>query len=378
MTARRVASLRASPDMPVHLAEHGGSPPVSLSARILRIGLASALWWAAGPGVGAEVPAGSAAQVLPATVENDNLWTLASRIDAGRTLTRQQVMVALLRRNPEAFVQGNIHRLRRGVVLVVPSAADMAAENPAKAEQLVAEHRTSIDEGRNVPALTALATTAAVTQQPAGSAAGQSVHEGASGAVGPRPTTSAAAASMPSRSASAVIADQPAVSAASQAVQEAPVDPARLPGPTGVVRLLPYLLGVLLAGGALLWWQRSRARAQFTDTVVSSFFDENGVRRHSRPRVIDISQAGVETARTVETLQLASELVRGSSSTLSAAMPLDDDPHREAAFKLEIARTQIELGRQDAARRMLEVVRREGNAAQQLAAGDLLTGLNPA
>jgi FimV-like protein len=173
-----------------------------------------------------------------------------------------------------------------------------------------------------------------------------------------------------------------AATAASQVaeplVQPAPVVPQAESGsPSPVVRWLPYALAVVLAGGAVLMWQRRRSRERFNDSVMSSFFDENGVRRPSRPKVIDVSQAGVETARTVETLQSAAELVRDSASSVMPLQPADD-PYRETALKLEIARTCLEVGRTEAARLMLQIVRREGSAAQQLLAGDLLDRLAPA
>lgn len=161
----------------------------------------------------------------------------------------------------------------------------------------------------------------------------------------------------------------------------APVsESAPAPDGSGWVRWLPYLLLIALGGGAWLLWQRrrqDRAQQRFTDSVVSSFYDENGVRRPSRPKLIDVSQAGVETARTVETLRPAAELVRSGDSSL-AAPDLEAGHHREAALKLEMARTSLEVGRSEAARQMLQAVQREGNAAQQLEAGELLGRLTPA
>jgi FimV-like protein len=135
-------------------------------------------------------------------------------------------------------------------------------------------------------------------------------------------------------------------------------------------------MAVLLVGAAAYLWRHRRARAKFEDSVVSSFFDENGVRRPSRPKVIDVSQAGVEMARTVETLQSAAEMVRGRD-VVSPQLPADGDPYRETAIKLEMARASLEVGRTEAARAMLQAVQREGNSDQQLAASDLLAGLAP-
>ena len=106
---------------------------------------ASALMGVAPPALAADAvnPAASAPiaagdTLLPATVLRDNLWTLAARVQHDPGITRQQVMVAMLRRNPNAFLQGNMHRLRRDVALVVPTAQEIAAENAGAAEAVVA------------------------------------------------------------------------------------------------------------------------------------------------------------------------------------------------------------------------------------------------
>ena len=343
------------------------------------------------------------AAALPVTVDHDNLWNLAARVAPVRGATRQQVMVALLRLNPQAFVQGNMHRLRRGMPLTVPSAQEIAAEDPARAEQLVQAHLLALDKGAPVPVLPRLATSSAggVTApsgaasaaavappaRPAAAAASVPASSPAVAAAVPAPATPASVmaplpASLTPASAPSPVPALPAPSVATAAsqvaeplVQPAPVVPqAEAGSPSPVVRWLPYALAVVLAGGAVLMWQRRRSRERFNDSVMSSFFDENGVRRPSRPKVIDVSQAGVETARTVETLQSAAELVRDSASSVMPLQPADD-PYRETALKLEIARTCLEVGRTEAARLMLQIVRREGSAAQQLLAGDLLDRL---
>ena len=70
----------------------------------------------------------------------DTLWELALRFRAGTGVNAQQAMIAILRANPEAFQEGNINALRRGVTLRVPSAADMAAVTPAEAAAEFARH----------------------------------------------------------------------------------------------------------------------------------------------------------------------------------------------------------------------------------------------
>ncbi|HMX11346.1 MAG TPA: FimV/HubP family polar landmark protein, partial [Burkholderiaceae bacterium] len=110
------------------------------------------------PAASAPIAAGDT--LLPATVLRDNLWTLAARVQHDPGITRQQVMVAMLRRNPNAFLQGNMHRLRRDVALVVPTAREIAAENAGAAEAVVAAHLQALEQG------TAVAPLAATTDAP--------------------------------------------------------------------------------------------------------------------------------------------------------------------------------------------------------------------
>ena len=56
----------------------------------------------------------------------DTLWDLALRFRGGAGVSAHQVMIAILRANPEAFREGNINALRTGVTLRVPSVGEMA------------------------------------------------------------------------------------------------------------------------------------------------------------------------------------------------------------------------------------------------------------
>ena len=66
----------------------------------------------------------------------DTLWSLARSYRPDDSVSVQQMMLALLRQNPEAFSKGNVNLLRRGAVLQMPddaalratSASDAAAE----------------------------------------------------------------------------------------------------------------------------------------------------------------------------------------------------------------------------------------------------------
>jgi len=80
----------------------------------------------------AAAPAFSGDQYGP-VASGETLWAIAQRVRADTSLSHNQVMMALLRANPEAFAGNNINRLKRGAVLRIPSQADMAALAAAEA-----------------------------------------------------------------------------------------------------------------------------------------------------------------------------------------------------------------------------------------------------
>ncbi|MGK0297801.1 MAG: pilus assembly protein FimV, partial [Gammaproteobacteria bacterium] len=51
---------------------------------------------------------------------NDTLWAIANQLRPDSSMSVQQMMLALLRANPEAFIAGNINGLRQGQILRVP------------------------------------------------------------------------------------------------------------------------------------------------------------------------------------------------------------------------------------------------------------------
>ncbi|HSG87874.1 MAG TPA: FimV/HubP family polar landmark protein [Pseudomonadales bacterium] len=59
------------------------------------------------------------------TDRNDTLWAIALKVRPDASLSAQQTMLALLRRNPEAFIGGNINQLKAGYVLRVPDADEI-------------------------------------------------------------------------------------------------------------------------------------------------------------------------------------------------------------------------------------------------------------
>src|SRR3546814_7085061 len=59
-----------------------------------------------------------------------------------------QMMVALLRANASAFINGNIHQLKRGAILRIPGSDELAALSASDAAAIVREQTEAWQSGR--------------------------------------------------------------------------------------------------------------------------------------------------------------------------------------------------------------------------------------
>ncbi|WP_225614612.1 FimV family protein [Pseudomonas sp. PDM18] len=64
---------------------------------------------------------------------NDALWDIASRNRPSSSVSVMQTMVAIQRMNPDAFVDGNVNRLKAGQVLRLPSEQQIREQSHAQA-----------------------------------------------------------------------------------------------------------------------------------------------------------------------------------------------------------------------------------------------------
>ena len=115
-------------DPPVTTAE--APPPVAAPARA-----AAAAPAREAPAAVRETPA-AAGRAVPRRYgpvrRSETLWAIANRLRPG-DVTVEQMMVALRDANPEAFVAGDINRLKAGYVLRVPAPEEVRAIDPAAA-----------------------------------------------------------------------------------------------------------------------------------------------------------------------------------------------------------------------------------------------------
>src|SRR5690606_4852780 len=67
------------------------------------------------------------------TVETDTLWSIASAVRPDAGVSIQQMMLALVRANPEAFIEGNVNGLRKGVILRIPDRDEVVSLSTGEA-----------------------------------------------------------------------------------------------------------------------------------------------------------------------------------------------------------------------------------------------------
>ncbi|MDH1261668.1 FimV/HubP family polar landmark protein [Pseudomonas sp. GD03944] len=86
------------------------------------------------------------------TTSNDTLWEIAQRVGGGSV---HQTMLAIQDLNPDAFIGGNINRMKSGQVLRLPEEQQVRSRAQAEALAQVAEQNAAWREGRSVAASSA-------------------------------------------------------------------------------------------------------------------------------------------------------------------------------------------------------------------------------
>ncbi|SQF97608.1 LysM domain-containing protein [Paucimonas lemoignei] len=97
----------------------------------------------------AAAPASDAKPVLYTTSNNDTLWEIAEKVRNGGTV--QQTMLAIQALNPNAFIGGNINRLKKGQVLRLPNAEQSKVTPQPQAINEVAAQNQAWRQGRSTP-----------------------------------------------------------------------------------------------------------------------------------------------------------------------------------------------------------------------------------
>ncbi len=100
--------------------------------------------------------------------EHDTLWSIASHNLPDSSVSVQQMMLALLRANPEAFLADNVNTLKAGYILRLPSAGEVRAIDRRQALEMIRRHNAEWQQYRQQIA----AGTGLRTEGAAGSRAG--------------------------------------------------------------------------------------------------------------------------------------------------------------------------------------------------------------
>lgn len=124
-------------------------PPAAVAAEP---GVASEGAKAAAP---APEPKVSGAESYGPVRAGDTLWSIANRVRPDVSVSTQQMMVALLQANPEAFAMGNVNALKSGHILRIPDRESLDAVTYAQALADLRRQHTAWEDFRQGAARTA-------------------------------------------------------------------------------------------------------------------------------------------------------------------------------------------------------------------------------
>ncbi|MBV1786549.1 hypothetical protein KQ940_00595 [Marinobacterium sp. D7] len=82
---------------------------------------------------------------------HDTLWELALKHRPDSQVTPEQMMLALVRKNPESFPTGNINVMKAGTVMRLPTLDEINTLTPAQAKAEAARQTQVWRQGRNAP-----------------------------------------------------------------------------------------------------------------------------------------------------------------------------------------------------------------------------------
>ena len=104
--------------------------------------------------------------------QNDTLWSIANRMRPDSSVSVEQMMLALVRENPEAFIKENINGVKRGYILRMPDRSTITALDRQEALAQAREHATLWREYRQALSGAAPASSLEADQVEGGDATG--------------------------------------------------------------------------------------------------------------------------------------------------------------------------------------------------------------
>ena len=107
---------------------------------------------AAAAAVQAVKPGSKGEMTYGPTQRNDTLWNIASNLRPDDSVSVYQMMMALLKENPQAFYDNNVNSLKAGYVLRVPEKSVVMAIDEQQAVKEAARQYERWQQGRRAPA----------------------------------------------------------------------------------------------------------------------------------------------------------------------------------------------------------------------------------
>ncbi|WP_164740949.1 FimV/HubP family polar landmark protein [Xanthomonas sp. BRIP62409] len=150
------------------IAREPAAAPAAVAGRAGQAADAVAPGTRSGTRAAAPAPAGDA---LPAVRSGQTLSEIAAAVARSNGHSLDQTMLALLRTNPDAFIDGNINRLKQGAVLRTPQEDALAQVGAAEAAVMVREQAAQWRQARAAVPQPAEAGATAATPAPAAAVA---------------------------------------------------------------------------------------------------------------------------------------------------------------------------------------------------------------
>ena len=371
---------------------------VLASVLVPRAGIAPAAAWAAAAdgAAGAGDPA-AVRQTYGPIGPYDTLWSIARRVRPGAASTTQ-TMAALVRLNPDAFIDGDVNRIRGGTTLEVPTEAEALGAAPAQAIAQPAR-----DPAAARPAAEAATADPAAPPRPVTDGVSQRLDEalaerdrlaeentGLTSELDRARITAARAEEEIVALREAVAKLEQEVAALEERLAAAPVRE-RTAAPDGETAATPFALvgwGVIAilalgaVGGAI--YRQRRAHASGGAAAVADIADADDALEDPAAPAESSPATVFEPAResdrpSEEAAEEAAEASAAEAAEVEEAedvVPVTAEPGGYSPnTKLNLARAYVNMGDEETAREVLEEVLAEGDAAERAAARQLLDEL---
>lgn len=159
-TGRTLREYTVLLDPPMYSPQAAAAPQMPVAVPVTRPQVPVAAAPVSKPTYTAPAPRPAAAPVASSRIEgnqykttgNDTLWEIAARVRPNSRVSVHQTMLAIQDLNPDAFLAGNINRLKNNQVLRLPDEQQIKARSQAEAVAQVAEQNAAWREGRAVAA----------------------------------------------------------------------------------------------------------------------------------------------------------------------------------------------------------------------------------